>query len=157
MKHQKLELSEDDFEFELIAFSTSLDDYMLAYHVNKVLKIYLKRSEDITIDSKNDTEEPAVYQKFEYKDPDIEVDWCLFKNHTIVKTTFINTLFDESVQKVYFIDEYRNADYILRIENHELSEEQIQQLITKLKQIDKVSTVFWIDQERIKNKGNLIF
>ncbi|MDO4728736.1 MAG: IPExxxVDY family protein [Bacteroidota bacterium] len=157
MKHQKLELSEDDFEFELVAFSTNLDDYLLAYHINRTLNIYLQKSNDIEIAYKNICDNKASYQRFDYTDLDNEVNWCLFKNHTLLDSASDNTLFEKSTLKVYFIDEYRNADYILRIEDCDFSEEQIHQIIAKLREIDKVSTVFWVDQDRIKRKENLIF
>jgi len=69
-------------------------------------------------------------------------------------------LFSESknsfTTKDYLLPEYKKVDYFLKID---APKESIitSEIATKIKSINKINTVYFIDLENIKSKNNLIF
>lgn len=151
----------DEIDYQLIAIHTTLEDYRLAYFMNKNLPILLAKSNsDISIKTK-DTE--TQFSRFVYEDQNNDVIWNLIqnKNEIFQEDFVVNTgLFTENNTKistnVYLIPEYKKADYFLKIENS-LTDFEIQNAITNIKKIDKITTVYAVDVENIKSKNNLIF
>jgi ribosomal protein L25 (general stress protein Ctc) len=54
------------------------------------------------------------------------------------------------------IPEFKKVDYFLKIENDEV-EIDVSKIINALKKIERVSTVYPVEVEKIKSKNNLIF
>ena len=151
----------DEIDYQLIAIHTTLEDYRLAYFINKNLPVLFSKSKnDVSIKS-NAIE--TQFSRFVYEDENKDVTWNLVqnKNDYSQEDFAINTgLFTDSKTKIstkiYLIPEYKKVDYFLKSENN-LSTSEIENTISVLKKINKISTVYTVSVDNIKSKDNLIF
>lgn len=151
----------NEIDYQLIAIHTALDDYRLAYFINRKLPINLKMNEDeIHINIK---EGETKFSRFHYYDKETEVSWNLIqnKNEIIqqVKNNSQNLFSDLNMEvstKVFLLPEFKKVDYFLKIEN---TEEAIDSIAIQLllKSIENISTAYAVDTHKIKSKNNLIF
>lgn len=158
----KLQIEEfEQTDYCIIAIHTALEDYRLAYFLNKVLKINLSSTEN-AIEIKVDNDE-GHFSRFIFEDQENDIFWNLIQNKSEIELTSksnTNSLFSNEFHQidstVYLLPEYKNVDYLLKIENI-FDAEFDAQVVSKLKEIDKISLVYLIDKEKIKSKNNLIF
>ncbi len=146
-------ISED---YELIAIHSSMDDYKLAFTLNAVLDIRLKKNDsNIQIEIE---EGKSAFSNYIYEDEENDVIWSLIENKTTILTAKNETsqLFDAVDITVFLLPEYKKADYLLKIENidYDFNEEEI---IGKILSIKNISTVYALDPTNLKSKNNLIF
>ena len=143
-------------DYELIAVHSSLDDYKLAYTLNKVLDIQLSKNLaniEVAI-----PEGKSAFSNYIFDDEESDVQWSLIEN----KTTIVNSkkktsqLFDQVDITVFLLPEYKKADYLLKIENidYDFDEED---MIEKILSIKNVTTAYTIETTNLKSKNNLIF
>lgn len=162
MAVHKLHLDDfDKIDYQLIAIHTSLEDYLLAYSINQKLPVILKKSDcDIHISNK---EGETHFTRFIFQDKKIAVTWNLIqnKNDVLLSEQQLNEgLFAENnskfSMKTYFIPELKKVDYFLKIENG-ADYIDTSKITKELKKINRISTLYAIDVEKIKSKNNLIF
>ncbi len=160
-----LKLYIDEFEeldFLLLAIHTSLEDYRLAYFLNQKLQLNLRKNNDeIKIKNK---EENTFFSRFTFEDVKNDFFWNLIENENeIILKNNNNTnqgLFSQIknsfTTKDYLLPEYKKVNYFLKID---APKESIipSEIATKIKSINKINTVYFIDLENIKSKNNLIF
>ncbi|MVO09672.1 IPExxxVDY family protein [Flavobacterium sp. TP390] len=144
-------------DYELIAIHSSLEDYRLAYFINKALQIQLSKSNsNIEIETK---EGKSEFSHFIFDDEVNDIIWNVFENKATAipseKTT--NGIFDSVDVTMYVVPEFKKADYILKIENMETVIFPLERIIQKLSKISQISMVYRIDQNKLKSKNNLIF
>lgn len=145
----------DDFyedDYVLIALHSGLEDFSMAYNLNRNLKISLKRSrKDLDISNK------SAFPFYECKDKLNARYWTLFVNASI-KDEFlgVDDLFsNESSTTVYhLIPEYKDVDFLLKIEQEE--EEIDDGMLESILQIPNIITAYQIETSKIKSKQNLI-
>jgi len=143
--------------FSLFAIHTDLDDYRLAYSLNKYLGINLCRKA-FDLDFVNSK---GSFSVFEYIDQTNFLKWSLISNiynHSFSAKGSNDDLFIESnnlVQKVNLITEYKNVNYLLKIENND-GQFNLEDIIKRIKSIPQVITLYDINND-LKNKENLIF
>ncbi len=154
----------DEFEksnYLLVAIHTSLEEYRLAYFINQKLPINLSKcKKEIQIKSK---EGETQFARYIFEDKKNGFFWNLIQNKNEItiqnkknnQGLFTNTQ-NSFAAKVYLLPEFKNVDYLLKIENIEDSLE-IPKITTLLNTIERVSTVYTIEIENIKSKNNLIF
>lgn len=119
-----------DFDYEdflIIAIHSILEDYRLAYQLNKNLNILFEKSnQPISYQTKN---EMVNFSKYIFELSENESLWELIQNQTQIeiRSTGLNLFETESFSKnVTFIEELKKVDYILKIEsNNLLSENKI--------------------------------
>jgi hypothetical protein len=58
--------------------------------------------------------------------------------------------------KIYLLPEFKTVDYFLKIENDEVDID-VSKIMRQIKKIERISTVYSVDVEKIKSKNNLIF
>ncbi|WP_333599621.1 IPExxxVDY family protein [Flavobacterium sp.] len=162
MTVHKLHLDEfDEIDYQLIAIHSPLEDYRLAYYINQNLPINLKKSNcNIHISSK---EGETQFTRFIFEDDTKDISWNLIQNQNAVfvsSQTGNQGLFAESntkfSTKIYLIPEFKKVDYFLKIENAEATVDVLK-IANCIKKIDRVSTVYAVEVEKIKSKNNLIF
>ena len=146
-------ISED---YELIAIHSSMDDYKLAFTLNAVLDIRLKKNDsNIQIEIE---EGKSAFSNYIFEDEENDVIWSLIENKTTILTAKNETsqLFDAVDITVFLLPEYKKADYLLKIENidYDFNEEEI---IGKILKKKNISTVYALDPTNLKSKNNLIF
>ena len=160
MAVRKLSLSEfDAIDYDLIAIHTSLEDYRLAYFINKQLPILLNKSPDV-VEFKT-IKGTASFSKFSYEVEDTDEQWTLIENKDelleLQSTTPAN-LFSEKKETittiVYFLPELKKVNYFLKIESTFV---KIQEVVTKINSISQVATAYVVEVENLKSKNNLIF
>ena len=143
--------------FSLFAIHTDLDDYRLAYFLNKCLGINLCRKE-FDLDFVNSK---GSFSVFEYIDQSNFLKWSLISNiynHNFSGKISHDDLFAKSnnlVQKFNLLTEYENVNYLLKIENND-NQVDLENIVKEIKSIPQVITLYDINKD-LKNKENLIF
>lgn len=151
----------DAVDFDLIAIHTSLEDFRLAYFINKVAEIRLSKEEnDVLIKNR---EGESGFTRFCFEDEENHVLWTLVQNQnslTVTNTNVNRGLFEDTndtlISKVYLLPEFKKVDYFLKIEN-DFDPDKLPELITQINTIDRVTMVYPIEMEQLKSKNNLIF
>ena len=148
----------DESVFTLIAIHCNIEDYRLAYLLNKFLHINLCRKR-FDLDFKNGK---SAYSIFNWEDKKQLIDWNLVSN--ICKTndyTQVNSglLFEttQSITKTYhLLPELKTVNYLLKIDD-ELNLVKEKYIINTILSIPQIATAYTIDQNQLKSKDNLIF
>ena len=154
----------EDFEeddYYVIAIHTSLEDYRLAYFLNRELAIGLAKCKlDIPSQVKK---VKSSFSRFTFDDEQKLILWDLVQNKNVVETKEIETEIDlfSSAKSTfstatYLLPEYKKVDFFIKIENAE-SEIDLDKVISKISKIDSIKLVYSIAKENIKSKNNLIF
>lgn len=153
----------DDFvtvDYKLIAIHSSLEDYRLAYFLNRELGILLEKSpDDIGVKTK---EGESSFPRFVYDDAKNETTWHLVRNQNTMSGGHKNrnSLFEESgfdvTTTVFLLPELKKVDYILKVENMPSFFSQ-DELLESLLHIRHISTAYAIEHKKLKSKNNLIF
>ncbi|MDX1603332.1 MAG: IPExxxVDY family protein [Salinimicrobium sediminis] len=146
--------------YKLIAIHSSVEDYKLAYLLNKHLNLRLARSpKDIDLHMENDH---VLFAHFFYEDQQKYCSYHLVSNITRRETMSgsgeDSLLFGEhlAVKKSYLLPEFKQVDFLVKIED-EMDAVSEKLVISRILEIQQVSTAYAIDFDRIKTKENLIF
>jgi hypothetical protein len=150
----------DEIDYQLIAIHSTLEDYRLAYYINQNLPINLKKGNcNIQISNK---EGETQFTRFIFEDSK-DISWNLVQNKNDVFAPSQKSnqgLFAESNNKfstkIYLIPEFKKVDFFFKIENGEVRID-VSKITNCIKKIDRVSTVYAVEVEKIKSKNNLIF
>ncbi len=144
----------DDFyeeEFALAGIHTGLEDYSLAYALNRTLKLHLRRAvADLSFSS------DVFYPYFEWKDELYDRNWSLLTNSCVtMHRSNSGDLFPEepSFSNHRLLPEHKGVNFLLKTEEGVLNAE----MISKIKAIPGVITAYVIETENLKSKTNLIF
>src|SRR5688572_15898902 len=150
-----------DDDYDLIAIHSPLEDYRLAYFLNQKLPVLLSKSKHSIEVSTKDGE--ALFSKFIFDDEANDMFWSMFQNKNEIVTSGTNSGQDlfldanlEMETSVFLMPEFRKVDYFLKIENNHDTFD-LDEIIRKINTIERISTVYTIDPEKIKSKNNLIF
>ncbi|WP_405574319.1 IPExxxVDY family protein [Winogradskyella sp. Asnod2-B02-A] len=154
-------LQVDDFyddSYKLIAIHCRLEDYRLAYVLNKHLGLKLERKEK-DIDFKY---LESSYSIFEWDNETEYILWNLISNVCKKEQDSLSstgTLFNESekILKTFnLISEYKKVDYFIKISD-EIQNVDEKVILNKLKTIPQIITSYTVDPLKIKSKDHLIF
>lgn len=151
----------DKIDYLLIAIHTTLEDYRLAFYINKQLPIILSKCNS-NVSIKNKLTE-IQFSRFVFDDQKKDMTWNLIQNKNEFSSSnyIANTgLFANSKTQIssttYLIPEYKKVDYFLKIENS-FEPITLQNTISEIKKIEQISTVYTVAIETLKSKNNLIF
>ena len=141
-----------DEDFQLIAIHSSMEDFSLAYSLNKDCGLGLKRTEkDLKY---NDS---LSFTMFDWEDEINQDYWVLFSNSCERQVGISEGLFtnDFSLKTDFLVPEQKEVDYFLRIdtENKKTRDTTIKMINT----IPNVVTAYSVDPDALKSKSNLIF
>ncbi|NJB71304.1 hypothetical protein GGR42_001766 [Saonia flava] len=148
-------ISGDFYEdsFALIALHSSMEDHALAYAINLTLNSNFKRTkEDL------DVSQSISFPIFEWKDIVNDRDYTLIANSSIKEEKKEQDglfQFETSFTKYHLIPEYKEVDYLLKIEQDENVVEE--NIIESILSIPRIVTAYVLDTEQLKSKKNLIF
>ncbi len=148
----------DEVDFTLIGILCAIEDYRLAYLLNKNLEIILSRKPS-DFDCGSDK---MGYPIFQWEDTKQFITWNLVSNSCKREVTHQSnkkSLFDaeeKSIQTTYLLPEYKAVNYLLKIEN-ECSTRKEAFILNKIMSIPQIATAFSIDIDQLKSKDNLIF
>lgn len=150
-----------DNSFKLIAIHCSVEEYKLAFLLNKHLNLRLSRGRnDIDLRIKSSL---AVFALYTYKDEQKYCDYFLISNkckgQSIKTTADFGSLFGEeemSSETIYLLPEFKKVDFFLKIEeDSDMVSEAL--LLERIKEIPQIATAYSIETNKIKSKENLIF
>lgn len=133
----KLEL---DFDFIVLAITTSLKDYRLCFHLNKFAKANFIRVDELALPL---TSSPGVslFNRYTYLPENSETEFYLLSNKG---------------SEGLLIPEMNRVDYFLVIKNF-IDEEDLEAWTSHLKQIPEVLAAVEVDVKKLKSKENLLF
>ncbi len=144
--------------FSLIAVHCRLEDYRLAYLLNKHLGINLVRKRQ-DLDYKYFAASYAIY---EWEDKNQMLTWNLVSNICKREEDSLQSsgsLFNvqQSVLKTYYLlPEFKKIDFFIKITSDDDLVDELQ-ILNRLKCIPQLITSYGINTEKIKSKDNLIF
>jgi hypothetical protein len=148
----------DDYcedEFSLIGIHTTLEDFKLAYLLNKNLSTsFYKSRKDLNF---GDQQKNASFSIFNYTSTKYDFDWFLIANSSKRENqTESNELLLTSETKTYLIPEKKKVDFFIKISG-DLEYSFLSETVDKIKKIDQVITSYLIDKNTLKSKDFLIF
>ncbi|GLB48281.1 IPExxxVDY family protein [Neptunitalea lumnitzerae] len=146
---------EDDCEFTLIAIHSAVEDYRMAFLLNKYLGLGFKKVTPVEMDDNH------VFQRFEWLDEKNDTYWSLIQNSAIKKEEVSKSafmLFEEwgGEQTIYLLPEHKKVDFFIKIEIAE-SYLDVPSIVQKIQQIPNIVTTYKLATNRIKTRTNLIF
>lgn len=158
MVHHKLDVTDlYSPDFELIAIHSKMEDYRLAFFLNKKLFIRLQKSEESAVQYVKN--EAFLFSRFEFEDEKNQSVWTLVENKKTKQSigVFGNLFMDfESVKHSYLVPELKKADYLLKVEG-DFNEQELEALVRKAKEINDIQMAYAVQTKQIKSKNNLIF
>ena len=131
---------EIDFDFVLIAVTTSLKDYKVCYLINKFLNFNFIKSNDLAVDIYQGSE-PVLFSLYHYHWETTETDFYFIGNKG---------------SEGYLVPEIKSADYFLMIRNY-IDDDDLDNLISTLNKIPEIVAAVKIDPKKIKSRENLLF
>ncbi len=151
-------LEVDDFceeEYSLVGIHSALEDYKVAYLLNKNLSTkFYKAKEDLEFVREKTKVSFSIYN---YENSENDFDWFLIANSCRrEKISISKDLLLSSETKTYLIPEKKKVDFFLKISGI-VEYEFVLRTINKIKNIENVITAFSIDKNTLKSKDFLIF
>ena len=146
---------EYDHDYTLIGIHSALEDYRLAYFLNKNLDLHLQRFKD-------DLDFPSLncrFSLFKCEDEVTFTSWSLIANRHVTVSNVLpsdNNLFGEETKVYHLINEKKMVDYFIKI-NGALNHDELQRIITKLNNTNKIITSYKINPNDLTSKDYLIF
>lgn len=161
MQSHKMLLDEvEEDHFQLIAIYCSIEDYKMAFLLNKFLHLQLKRTrQDVDFNHKTVR---AQYPLYSFKDPTNYRTYYLVANKfkgQAKKVLSSGSLFvEEEVRplEMQLIPEQKKVDFFLKIEE-DIENKQLIKTLNIISQIPQVVAAYKIDVDHLKSKQNLIF
>ncbi|MAX69632.1 MAG: hypothetical protein CMC76_00805 [Flavobacteriaceae bacterium] len=151
----------DDFyddEYKLIAIHCRLEDYRLAYLLNKNLDLNLKRKdEDLDFEYLK-----SSYSFFEWNNEAQYITWNLISNickkeeDSLYSTGTLFASNEKTLKTYYLISEYKKVDYFIKISN-EIQNVNEHLVLKKLQAIPEIITSYTVDPLKLKSRDHLIF
>lgn len=141
--------------FSLIGIHTVLEDYKLAYLLNKNLQTrFSKAKEELKFENEKNE---ACFSLYHYEETNCEYDWHLISNSVrIEKNNNSSELLLSSEITTYLIPEKKKVDYFIKISG-DINYNHVTKVIEKIKKIDQVVTAYKIDKNSLKSKDFLTF
>jgi len=129
-----------DLDFILIAITSQLKDYRLCYHINKELNADFRKVNDYELNLFAGNA-PLQFSQYFYQIKASQTEFYIISNHSATG---------------FLIPEMGKVNYFMLIKNH-FDEEDLDSMISRLKQIGTIKTVLRVNPKRIKSNENLLF
>ena len=151
MPKHRLKLYDFDQEYNLLAIHSNTEIFKIAYNLNRLLKINLKREADIDFEGNI-----SSYLLYKYCSKKYDSKIFLFSNKSINSSNLKSksTLFDEFDKASLFIPDYPKVEYFLKIEDGRFN---IKNLIEKINGSKNIISCYEANLQTDKSKYNLIF
>lgn len=118
-----------------------MKDYQFCWHLNQAMQIdfRLNRELEIMLTRKKRN---YFFSIFTYPEP---------------ASALVHYLYNNQFDGEYLLPEFKHLDYLWLMKGDVISEETVQAMIQAIRQINGVQLVMELSQDKIKNKGHLIF
>ena len=151
----------DDFDIEtysLFAIHCTLEDYRVAYLLNKQLQINLQRKlHDLDVHYTS-----SSFSIYEWEDKNQRMIWNLVSNvckkeeEGLASSGSLFKTQNKVLRTHNLIPEYKKVNYLLKIDNDENFIDE-RAIIHAIQKISQIAAVYSIDVAELKSKDNLIF
>jgi hypothetical protein len=142
-------------EYSLIGIHTALEDYKLAYLLNKNLNTHFSKSQK-NLEFGN-AKKRASFSIYNFTSKKYDFEWYLIANSFKRENqTESNELLLTSETKTYLIPETKKVDFFIKISG-EIDFEFVVDTVHKIKNIEQIITSYSIDKNTLKSKDFLIF
>ncbi|AUC85662.1 IPExxxVDY family protein [Polaribacter sp. ALD11] len=142
-------------EYSLIGIHTALEDYKLAYLLNKNLNTRFSKSQK-NLEFEND-KNIASFSIYNFSSKKYDFDWFLIANSFKRENqTESNELLLTTETRAYLIPEKKKVDFFIKISG-EVDVDYVESAVSKIKNIEQVITSYSIDKNTLKSKDFLIF
>ena len=131
---------EIDFDFVLIAVTSSLKDYRVCFLINKYLNFNFVKTDDLEVDIYPGSE-PVLFSLYRYSWETTETDFFFIGNKG---------------SDGYLVPEIKSADYFLMIRNY-IDDNELDTLVSGLNKIPEIVAAVKIDPKKVKSRENLLF
>ena len=151
----------DDFydtSYALLAVHCRLEDYRLAYLLNKSLGLKLIRLPQ-DLDYKYFA---ATYSIYEWNDEEHFTTWhmvsnvCKKEEDSLQSSGSLFSVNDKVLKTYHLLPELKNVDFLIKITNDDRHYDE-REVLEKIQQIPQIITTYTIDIDQLKSKENLIF
>lgn len=153
-----LEIEEEEEQACLIALYSSREIFRIAYQLNRVLGINLKREEKDIDFIKDET--ISLFPLYRFYDEESLAEYFFVPNRATKQTATMvdqGPLFHKQDNQynyyAYLVPELKRVDYFFKIEGTD----EASDFIDKIKTIKQVSAVFPVEKSSLKSYINLIF
>jgi hypothetical protein len=143
----KLKLDNDDLADDffdntrLIGIVAPLKSYQFCWQVNHMLQFDFRANHECEIKLFK-KKRWYYFSIFEYREP---------------TNSLVHYLYDNQYEGEYLLPEFRHLDFLWLLKEDVVADEFLQQLMQSIKTISGVQMVLELTNEKIKNKGHLIF
>jgi len=131
---------EIDFDFVLIAVTSSLKDYRVCFLINRYLNFNFVKNDDLEVDIYPGAE-PVLFSLYRYSWETTETDFFFIGNKG---------------SDGYLVPEIKSADYFLMIRNY-IDDNELDTIVSSLNKIPEIVAAVKIDPKKIKSRENLLF
>lgn len=138
MKKMVLDL-EEEFDYQVIGICSSLVDYRLAWEVNQLLMIQLKRTSEDYIKRNKKGEKLSTHSLYEDFNEEENYQYLIVKNKNKGK---------------FLVAELELIDYFLLIQDNNIDIEEVSK---KLRKIQMIQTAVSIDTDEHRSFESLVF
>ena len=146
-----------DDTYKLIAIHCGLEDYRLAYLLNRSLDLNLTRkSEDLDLEYLK-----SSYSIFEWNNTSQYITWNLISNvckkeeDSLYSTGLFRT--NQRVLKTFnLVPEYKRVDFFIKI-SEEIQNINEKLILNRLQNIPQIVTSYCVNPSELKSKDHLIF
>jgi hypothetical protein len=146
---------ENEHDYTLIGVHATLENYRLAFYLNSILNIRLKRN-NLDLDFGTGASHFSLYT---YDCNSTFSSWALIANkHVFDARASVEKdyLFNEDYQTTILIQEKKQVDFFLKIDS-DFDKLELNEIIKKVNTINNVITSYKIDPQTLKSKDFLIF
>lgn len=160
MAIHKLQLDDfyEDEQFTLFGIHCNIEDYRLAYSLNKALNINLYRKpKDV------DAEDSKIsYSIYEWMDTHKLITWnlvansCKIEGVQEIKDDTMLPLTSKITKTYHLMPELKKVNFLLKV-NTTLTNARQKVILESMQSISQIITVYTIQSQFIKSKNNLIF
>jgi hypothetical protein len=147
-----------DETYILIAIHSRLEDYRLAYVLNKNLEISLARNpNDLDLNYTG-----SSYAMYEWYHKTNCTKWNLIANickkeeESLYSSGSLFTESNKTTKTYYLLPELKKVDFFIKI-SEEIDSINTKHIISKLQSIPQIITSYSVDIDKIKSKEYLIF
>ena len=141
----KLDLEDlaDEFfsDTRLIGIVAPLKDYQFCWHLNHLLRFDFRNNNEIEIQL-NKKKRDYFFSVFEFRE----------KNNSLVHYLY-NNQFDGE----YLLPEFKHLDFLWLLKGDPVGEETLDSIMHAIRSINGVQLVMELTNEKIRNRGHLIF
>ena len=151
MTVHKINSSDLENDYTLIAIHSNAETYKLAFEINLKLKTNLEKFPfDITFEGNN-----SIFELYKHVSETYNTILYLISNKSYEKAKAdSSSLFDNLSVSKYLVPELKKAEYLIKIEGGGF---KIDSLIKKLNKIDLIVSCYSAKINNSKSKYNLIF